>query len=667
MSSPGITDVNGLINDVANSVTNNNQSPEVQNLVALIISLVDSGIADLNAWIANLVSNSSLQNSSLTLQNHTFTAKILKQKIKDLKSRNIKVPLKTSTNNTTITNDVNSVAVDGVNTVLNDISTNSNNPLITAFISAIKSTIDTMTINLIDPVINNILIRFSSKAGIKLHQKLNIEISMNKRFKSGANGTGSGTSTTDSNVNAVTNDITNTVVNSVIQDVDPTLNAGIVSAITEVVDNITDYLVDAIVGKLKTVKLSKANQTNLNNGNLSNSVIQVTDSLQGQINQTMHNITQNIVARIDHPAKAKIQKLGLIGELKNEITHIGDVVIADLKKAEASIEGLWNKFGMKRPKLNLRITRDSSKPKLKFNLSNVSKLPSKFSLRDKMGAVWSQGDLGSCTAFATLKAYQYLVPNFEGSKLFQYQQELLMDGTGLNDSGSTVSTAFASLRKNGVCSEKTWPYDLNNFTKMPPAIAVNEALLNRDLQDGVLSQNLNDMKMCLADPEHQNPIVLGVILFDNFESEETLSTGIVQMPDLKKNMPIGGHCLCCVSYDDEKQQFGMINSWGPNVMCEGFVYFPYKYILDSRLTSDLHVLYKTTTNVSMKAIKPEIPKGMYKLNQSVNTLRPDSLGKTISPGYKREEEKKIVENKKAPTVPKLHHTNVSRAKMKTKN
>jgi C1A family cysteine protease len=41
---------------------------------------------------------------------------------------------------------------------------------------------------------------------------------------------------------------------------------------------------------------------------------------------------------------------------------------------------------------------------------------------------------------------------------------------------------------------------------------------------------------------------------------------------------IGGHSVCLVGYDDAKQTFKFINSWGPTWGDHGYGYLPFKYL-----------------------------------------------------------------------------------------
>ena len=187
----------------------------------------------------------------------------------------------------------------------------------------------------------------------------------------------------------------------------------------------------------------------------------------------------------------------------------------------------------------------------------------------------------------------------------------------------------------------------------------------------IVAQRLDDIKTCLADPAHRNPIAFGVLLFDSFESDGVLSTGVVPMPDLNAESMLGGHAIVIVGYDDTRQMFEIMNSWGPSVGDGGYFWFPYQYILNTRLTSDFHTMYKTTTVTSVPvgagvvsvptASTPAKPVGMYKLNISQhdsmysNNVRSSSLSSIASVPQRAAVPARNLVLRKAPNVPKLHH------------
>lgn len=46
--------------------------------------------------------------------------------------------------------------------------------------------------------------------------------------------------------------------------------------------------------------------------------------------------------------------------------------------------------------------------------------------------------------------------------------------------------------------------------------------------------------------------------------------------------------MVCVGYDDEKQHFIVLNSWGVEFGDKGYCYFPYDFISDNNLCNDCH-------------------------------------------------------------------------------
>ena len=77
------------------------------------------------------------------------------------------------------------------------------------------------------------------------------------------------------------------------------------------------------------------------------------------------------------------------------------------------------------------------------------------------------------------------------------------------------------------------------------------------------------------------------MVYESFMTQNVAKTGIVPMPDLKKEKLQGGHCMNIIGYDDTKQLFICANSWGKNWGNAGFCYMPYMYILNTSLASDL--------------------------------------------------------------------------------
>jgi C1A family cysteine protease len=82
--------------------------------------------------------------------------------------------------------------------------------------------------------------------------------------------------------------------------------------------------------------------------------------------------------------------------------------------------------------------------------------------------VEDQGQLGSCTANALAGALEFLERkdkvSFEDfSRLFIYYDERAVEHTIKSDSGAMIRDGIKTLAKQGVCSEKKWPYIISKF------------------------------------------------------------------------------------------------------------------------------------------------------------------------------------------------------------
>ena len=219
------------------------------------------------------------------------------------------------------------------------------------------------------------------------------------------------------------------------------------------------------------------------------------------------------------------------------------------------------------------------------------KLPSSVDLRSKLPPCYDQGNLGSCTANALVAAYQYLTPNFMGSRLFLYYNERVIEGSVKQDAGAYIHDGVWSLQKTGICSEKKWPYNVSKFAIKPSAECYAQALAHKAVKVYNVVQTLEAMKGYLISGF---PFTVGIVCYDSFDSTAVMKTGLVTYP--KKNEKIlGGHAILCVGFDDAITCPGsppgawlMRNSWSTNIYgsLKGNFYIPYGYLTNLKLTSD---------------------------------------------------------------------------------
>ena len=198
---------------------------------------------------------------------------------------------------------------------------------------------------------------------------------------------------------------------------------------------------------------------------------------------------------------------------------------------------------------------------------------------------------GSCTANAIAAAFEYdlarqNLKDFVPSRLFIYYNERRMEGTVDSDSGAMIRDGIKSVSRQGVCAEDAWPYDIAKFAARPAPACYGAALHNRAVSYQRVPQVLNQMRGCLA---HGYPFVLGITVYESFESDGVTKTGVVPLPGPGESA-LGGHAVLAVGYDDASARFLVRNSWGTGWGLAGYFTIPYAYLTDRGLAADFWMI-----------------------------------------------------------------------------
>lgn len=239
------------------------------------------------------------------------------------------------------------------------------------------------------------------------------------------------------------------------------------------------------------------------------------------------------------------------------------------------------------------IIKDAHDPRdRQFKVTHVTNLPASVDHRPGMPAVYDQGDLGSCTgnAIAAVVQFDQLKEQIESwvpSRLFIYFNERLIEGTVNEDSGAQLRDGIKAIVGYGFCEETVWPYDVSKFTLKPSDDAYNEARLHKALQYERVGQTATEIKQALASGY---PIVVGIVVYEAFESQDVALTGVVPMPNPQFEQDLGGHAVVIVGYDDAKQHWIMRNSWGAGWGDQGYFYLPYPYLTNPQLATDMWIV-----------------------------------------------------------------------------
>ena len=201
------------------------------------------------------------------------------------------------------------------------------------------------------------------------------------------------------------------------------------------------------------------------------------------------------------------------------------------------------------------------------------------------------------------------------SRLFIYFNERSIENSIATDSGAQIRDGMKSIGNLGVCNETDWPYIENEFAQKPFATCYASALNHTAISYQSVTQDLNQMKSCLAEGY---PFVMGFTVYESFESATVASTGTLQMPVAGETV-VGGHAVLVVGYDDAQSRFIVRNSWGAGWGMAGYYTMPYEYLTDEDLSSDFWTIRLTAVNPALQqpggrgqasGILPSLTKGV---------------------------------------------------------
>lgn len=223
-------------------------------------------------------------------------------------------------------------------------------------------------------------------------------------------------------------------------------------------------------------------------------------------------------------------------------------------------------------------------------------LPTSYDLRTTgfVPSVLDQGALGSCGPNQISNALRYCLckehlPDFQPSRLYIYYFTRLAEGSRLDeDTGISIRGGLKAIQKYGACSENNWGYKIDKFKDQPN----NQCIIaGRSHTLGFkyirVQQNLANIKQAIYGGF---PVVVGINIYETFQSDAVAKTGTVPMPNVTKEACLGGHCVNLLKFDDVTQRFTCSNSWSTSWGDNGYFTLPYDYVLNSSLCSDMWII-----------------------------------------------------------------------------
>ena len=228
----------------------------------------------------------------------------------------------------------------------------------------------------------------------------------------------------------------------------------------------------------------------------------------------------------------------------------------------------------------------------KFSYDRTASLPSSVDLRSIQSNCIDQGHIGSCVGCACVGALECLEIKDKDkfvqlSPLFVYWNARQMENDTSQDAGCEIRDAVKSISKLGCCTGKLWPYNVYMYARKPSVQSYTDGANHKIVQ--YLSLNgIQDYKAAIASGF---PVIIGIQVYESFEWDATISSGIVPMPGPNEKC-LGGHGTLLISFSDDTQTFGFKNSWGSDFGKKGFGTLTYSYIGDPNMASDAWVIQK---------------------------------------------------------------------------
>lgn len=228
------------------------------------------------------------------------------------------------------------------------------------------------------------------------------------------------------------------------------------------------------------------------------------------------------------------------------------------------------------------------------------RLPPQTRLDTFIHHISNQGNQGSCVAqtVCTMKTIQELMETRQRyifSPAYIYNQ--INHG---KDEGSRIADALQLLREQGVCPMEDMPYRASDFHSGPSEQARLDAV-NYRIDTFRQLYSLAQVKYELY---LKRPVVAAFDVDEDFARlkgpEATWTRRGYQYPGEHY-----GHAMLIVGYDDERQAFRVVNSWGEDFGDKGFVWI--NYPLFEKVYSELYVAKDArTANDSLPGTAPPV-------------------------------------------------------------
>ncbi len=256
-----------------------------------------------------------------------------------------------------------------------------------------------------------------------------------------------------------------------------------------------------------------------------------------------------------------------------------------------------------------KLQRDVSEHAFDKTYEGHDNVPQAVDLRPGFMSIRDQGEQGSCSAFAVVSVFEYMLKtggakvNSNLSEAFVYYNTRKAKNKQLEDCGSSVYDTINTIHDLGVCTEDLCPYLATNYTTEPTAVAYTDAkqrLVNTAKSIALTSdtaRNRRNLKSAIADGY---PVIVSLRICNSFDAGK----GFVAKPSAEeiKQESQGNHAMVICGYSEKEKFFIARNSWGTRFGNNGYCYLPYSYVEDPQLNIASFIITEVTVGDEKKGI-----------------------------------------------------------------
>lgn len=227
--------------------------------------------------------------------------------------------------------------------------------------------------------------------------------------------------------------------------------------------------------------------------------------------------------------------------------------------------------------------------------SSLKSLPTSIDL-SSIPDVGDQGTQGSCVGWAV----GYYLRTHEKSLDFYWDVNgnafspswIYNQINGGVDQGARISDAMNLVVNKGCDLLSNFPYNQTNYTRQPDAASFARALNYKCDSWQFIQNDVSTFKQILA---YRHAFVVGLKVYPDFDALSSTNP----IYDVLSGNPRGRHALCIVGYDDAKQAFKFVNSWGKSYGLDGYGWISYNLISNPNLGLEAYMFNPNYLNVTI--------------------------------------------------------------------